>query len=890
MKNVCHFAFFAVLLGLSHGSLKGGFLEDIDYPQLKAEEGIGLPDGSEIRHLHVEYARDGVWAAEAKGDLQGKVIGYMPANPTGFSYHANETLATLSGLTRSILPGLTDIRAQEAWNYFDYSLHVFAGVKVGPSGAYSIPPSAPDAADWDLESHSYTSSSSFNSNNGTRRLDYRIDRDGVTVAVALGNGTGPIDPLFGNSYNAIVVGSSTGDHSRGGTNIDGSGRMKPDVVGTATWTSYATPIVASSAGLLIAHAKSDASLALARRPEVTKALIMAGATKAEFPSWTRTSTAPLDPVFGAGEVNILNSYRILKAGRQPASASAWISARGWDLNTVSPAAPARYFFKVPAGQAGAFSSVITWHRIVTLTNGSWSSVPSYTLNNLNLRLYAADEAFSALALIQESVSPLDNVEHVYRTSLGEGSYVLEVTGSASQLYGIAWSFAGSGAPAPVAPSIVSQPVSQVVTEGAFVSFSVSASGTAPLTYQWMKNGAAIPGATSTSHFIGAATLADAGNYSVRVTNSAGSVTSNAAALTVNALVIAPAITSQPVSRTVNEGDAVLFSVSASGTAPFTYQWMKNGASISGAASASHSIAAAALADAGSYSVRVTNSAGSVTSNTAALAVNPLVIAPAITSQPVSRTVTEGSTVSFSVSASGTAPFTYQWMKNGASISGATSATHSIAAAALADAGSYSVRVTNSAGSVTSNAATLTINPLVVAPAITSQPVSRTVTEGGAASFSVSASGTATLTYQWMKNGASISGATSATHSIAAAALADAGSYSVRVTNSAGSVTSNAAALTVNPPDIAPTAAPTITSQPVAVEAALKTSASFSVTVSGTAPFSYVWRRNGAIILGATTSTLTIQKVAGSSAGSYTVRVSNAAGSVTSDPAQLTIKK
>jgi hypothetical protein len=463
-----------------------------------------------------------------------------------------------------------------------------------------------------------------------------------------------------------------------------------------------------------------------------------------------------------------------------------------------------------------------------------------------------------------------------------GSYTVVVTNSAGSATSNAATLTVTAAA--TAPTITTQPSSSSVTSGNAASFSVAASGTATLTYQWRKDGAAISGATSSTYSISSTSTSDAGSYTVVVTNSAGSATSNAATLTVTAAATAPAITTQPSASSVTAGSAASFSVAASGTAPLTYQWRKDGTAISGATSSTYSISSAATSDAGSYTVVVTNSAGSATSNAATLTVTAAATAPTITTQPSSSSVISGNAASFSVAASGTATLTYQWRKDGAAISGATSSTYSISSAATSDAGSYTVVVTNSAGSATSNAATLTVTAAATAPTITTQPSSSSVTAGSAASFSVAASGTAPLTYQWRKDGTAISGATSSTYSISSAATSDAGSYTVVVTNSVGSATSNAATLTVT----AAATAPTITTQPSSSSVTAGSAASFSVAASGTAPLTYQWRKDGAAISGATSSTYSIGSAATSDAGSYTVVVTNSVGSATSNAATLTV--
>jgi len=169
---------------------------------------------------------------------------------------------------------------------------------------------------------------------------------------------------------------------------------------------------------------------------------------------------------------------------------------------------------------------------------------------------------------------------------------------------------------------------------------------------------------------------------------------------------APFITAQPQSQTVPPGSNATFSVSATGAAPLNFQWRFNGADISGASSTSYTRTNAQAADAGGYTVVVTNAAGSVTSSVATLVVG---IPPSISMQPASTNVNPGSTATFMVVASGTPPPAYQWRYNGFDITGATESSYTRSNVQAADGGNYSVVVTNVAGSVASAAATLTVN-------------------------------------------------------------------------------------------------------------------------------------------------------------------------------------
>ena len=267
---------------------------------------------------------------------------------------------------------------------------------------------------------------------------------------------------------------------------------------------------------------------------------------------------------------------------------------------------------------------------------------------------------------------------------------------------------GGGSVTVEKPTITTQPAAQTVVSGASASFAVSATGTAPLSYQWKKNGVDIPGATTSTYTTPATSSADIDSplaYSVAVSNSAGTDTSTNASLTVTAAPVAPAIDTQPAAQTVKAGQTATFSVTATGTAPLGYQWKKNGSPIDGATASSYTTPVTTSADHGArFSVVLSNSVGTVTSSEASLTVGP-----AITTQPAALTVAPGKTATFSVTATGTAPLRYQWKKDGTPIDGATASSYPIANASSADDGVYSVVVTDSAGTVTSSNASLTVS-------------------------------------------------------------------------------------------------------------------------------------------------------------------------------------
>ncbi|HEY2952195.1 MAG TPA: immunoglobulin domain-containing protein, partial [Verrucomicrobiae bacterium] len=422
------------------------------------------------------------------------------------------------------------------------------------------------------------------------------------------------------------------------------------------------------------------------------------------------------------------------------------------------------------------------------------------------------------------------------------------------------------------PSITAQPVSLIVTQGNNASFSVTASGEAPLNYQWLLNGSAIAGATNASFAIDGAQAAHAGNYTVLVANPVLTITSSVATLTVR---IPPSITQPPLSLIVTQGNNAIFSVTAAGDAPLTYQWLFNGNAMAGASSASFTVVNAQASNAGNYQVKIANAIASMTSAVATLTVR---IPPSITQPPVSLVVTQGVNATFSVTATGDPTLTYQWLFNGNAMAGASSPSFTVISAQAANAGNYQVQVANDAGLVTSAGATLTVR---IPPALTQPPASLIVTQGANATFSVTASGDSPLTYQWLFNGSAIAGASSPSFTVTSAQAANAGNYQVQVANGVGSITSAVATLTVRIP-------PAITQQPVSLIVTQGGNATFSVTATGDPTLTFQWLFNGNAITGATGSSLSIGNAQTNHAGLYVVVVSNNSGSVTSAGATLTV--
>jgi uncharacterized lipoprotein YbaY len=343
-----------------------------------------------------------------------------------------------------------------------------------------------------------------------------------------------------------------------------------------------------------------------------------------------------------------------------------------------------------------------------------------------------------------------------------------------------------------APVILLQPVSQTNVTGSDVTFTVIAAGASPLSYQWRFNSNNISGATSTSLTLTNLQLTNAGKYSVLVANSFGTTNSKQATLTIY---MPPTILAQPTDQTVILSNKATFTVTATGTAPLTYQWKFNGNNVRGATRSSLTVTNVQLTNAGAYTVFLSNRVGTLTSTQAILTV---LGAPIIVSPPTNQTVAAGASPTFNVTVLGDTNtayaglLAYQWRFNGGDLLGATGKSLTVLNAQLPNAGSYSVLVTNLFGSVTSSPAVL----IVQAPAaIQVPPSNRVVIVSNSTTFTVVATGTPPLAYEWIYNGSPLS-VTGSTFTISHVRADQAGGYAVKVSNPYGFDQSGAATLTV----------------------------------------------------------------------------------------------
>ena len=503
------------------GLVLTGFADEIGITALRAELGASLPTGAGvgISQIEANMAAGASYLPDVTAsEFTGKTITAM-SGASAVSGHATAVAAIFYGNFSSIAPGVSAVDVYEA------NLWIGSGfLRVNSFGA-------PKTETRSVQNHSWIGSLGTTTldTDALRRFDFAIQQNDLLACVGLNNGAGNVIPsLMGSAYNAISVGITNGNHSSGTTIIDGEGRVKPEIVAPQPATSFATSMVSSAGAMLRQNAP-----AAGRHSVSLKAMLLAGATKDQFVSWNRTTARPLDAHFGAGQLNILHSYHILAAGQQAASGTALVADRGWDYNTTA-AASAQYFFQIPAGEtASRFSTVLTWNRIIadTIAGSNWGN-PSSNVPDLTLRLYAAS-GFVKGALISESMSSVDNVEHLFEPTLAPGRYVMEVTGNQTGIaYGLAWNAVESVSITATAPSANERGLapgtftftrSGNLANALTVPFTVSGNATAGADYASLPSSVTIP-AGATSATLAVTPLADSfaeGDETVVVTMESG---------------------------------------------------------------------------------------------------------------------------------------------------------------------------------------------------------------------------------------------------------------------------------------------------------------------------------------------------------------------------------
>lgn len=449
------------------------YQSDVGFDALRQELANGLPDGSGIAVSQVEastvppgtagfpsYAPDAANSAFA-----GKSFSYPGTASLLPSAHATGVGQLFYG-SASMAPGINDIAAHEV-NEWIASLY---------SGTGRTTPVTRRIAN-----HSWVGNGDTASSNGMvlRVVDRQVERNEYIQVVGMAN-SASVNPLLGNAYNVIAVGRSDGGHDQDSDAVDaiyGAGRTRPDLVAPQSTTSAATPIVAAGAALLV-QAGHEGGTALshgstsvagvgtvynAERAETIKASLMAGADRAtantglaaditDYRALGHQTDNGLDSRFGAGQLNVYNSYHILVAGEQDSleDGGTGIGAEGFDYDPSfgggGSNATATYAFT--AASDTQLSATLAWNLGV-----SDNSAMTATLHDLDLDLFDA----TTQTVVASSQSSLDNTENIWTQLFSGHDYQLRVTTRDTAPYvwdyAVAWQMKPITAPVPVPAAV-----------------------------------------------------------------------------------------------------------------------------------------------------------------------------------------------------------------------------------------------------------------------------------------------------------------------------------------------------------------------------------------------------------------------------------------------------
>ena len=399
--------------------------DDIGWTALKAELGDLLEDGAGLAVSQVEAPSSGAYMADADlAEFLGKTWIDGTGSNVGSSSHATTVARNFLSRTNSIAPGISQITGYDANDYLNRVL--------GHEGGAD-----PLAQGFAIGNHSYIGNIADKAiaQDILERFDFVINRDNTVMTVGVNNGSGKRTPdLMAHSYNAIAVGRTNGDHSRGATTFYGEGRFKPDIVAGDSLTSYTTPRVAGAAAILRQAAEGTA----ASDAVLIRSLLFAGATKDEFADWSRTSAQPIDEVYGFGELNIYNSYHILQGGEfegSPDPGGNLIGHRGWHHGQADGIEDLYYEFELPSeSPLEELSVALTWN-INVIDNDPSADTFNASTELANLDLFLLDAQGN---VIDESVSSVNNSEHLFLRQLAPGSYRFRVSSDSAAQFGLAW--------------------------------------------------------------------------------------------------------------------------------------------------------------------------------------------------------------------------------------------------------------------------------------------------------------------------------------------------------------------------------------------------------------------------------------------------------------------
>lgn len=451
LLRICLLSLIAtVALSQSAEVFGQAYKADIGFNELLAERGSALEDGTGLSVAQIEAPNgDGNYGPnQASGQFNGndssssnddKQFIDGSGAQTGFSGHATSVANFFYGDTLSQTGniGLCDdlnqscpITLYDANDYINNVLGTTSGAD-------------PAAQGFAVTNHSYIANGIDDDAVVTdylQRFDFVANRDNTVHVVGVNNGAGNSTPqLLAPSYNAIAVGVSDGTHSRGEVSGSyGAGRFRPDIVAPASFTSFSTPIVSSAAALLIDAAEGTNGI----QNEVIKSTLFAGATKSEFADWDRTTTRPIDDVYGFGELNILNSYNIWEGGEHEGSftdPTSNVNLNGWDYGDFNGTDDLFYDFEVESHLTiGELSAALVWN-IDVVDNDASADVfdATTTLANLDLRLYDSTGTFLG-TLIDSSLSTDYNTEHIFLEDLAGGSYTFRISGDIATDFGFSW--------------------------------------------------------------------------------------------------------------------------------------------------------------------------------------------------------------------------------------------------------------------------------------------------------------------------------------------------------------------------------------------------------------------------------------------------------------------